>query len=270
MWSRTLIIVFILFCLTLSSNVALGQCPLELNSTCIAEMQNDLKLELRDLWEDQIIWTHMLIGAVSDNSTDKEAIAERIMKNSKKIGNALKPYYNRSECEKYGDLVKEITLDVVSLAELTKEENNAMSVIDGKILQSINDIVNFENSTNPNWDIDARKKIWNDYLNFTKSDALISLTNNRTPSIDNFDQIEIQANLMADSLATGIITQALSYGGVAVVNRDECVSCGTCVEECPEEAIFLDCEEVAVVIKRKCTECKTCVDACPSEAISME
>jgi len=35
--------------------------------------------------EDQIIWTHMLIGAVSDNSTDKEAIAERIMKNSKKI-----------------------------------------------------------------------------------------------------------------------------------------------------------------------------------------
>jgi len=28
-----------------------GQCPLELNSTCIAEMQKDLKLELRDLWK---------------------------------------------------------------------------------------------------------------------------------------------------------------------------------------------------------------------------
>ncbi|NMB86029.1 MAG: 4Fe-4S binding protein, partial [Methanothrix sp.] len=26
----------------------------------------------------------------------------------------------------------------------------------------------------------------------------------------------------------------------AVVNREECVSCGTCVEECPEEAITLD------------------------------
>jgi ferredoxin len=57
---------------------------------------------------------------------------------------------------------------------------------------------------------------------------------------------------------------------VAVVNREECVSCGTCVEECPEEAIALDDEEIAVVNKEKCTECGTCVEACPSEAISME
>ena len=56
----------------------------------------------------------------------------------------------------------------------------------------------------------------------------------------------------------------------AVVNREECVSCGTCVEECPEEAFSLDVEEIAVLNKEKCTECKTCVEACPSEAISME
>ncbi len=53
-------------------------------------------------------------------------------------------------------------------------------------------------------------------------------------------------------------------------NARSCVSCGTCVEECPEEAISLDDEEIAVVNKEKCTECKTCVEACPSEAISME
>lgn len=56
----------------------------------------------------------------------------------------------------------------------------------------------------------------------------------------------------------------------AVVNREECVSCGTCVEACPEEAITLDYEEIATVNKDKCTECKTCVEACPSEAISIE
>ena len=56
----------------------------------------------------------------------------------------------------------------------------------------------------------------------------------------------------------------------AVVNREECVSCGTCVEECPEEAISQNDEEIAVVNKEKCTECKTCIEACPSEAISME
>lgn len=56
----------------------------------------------------------------------------------------------------------------------------------------------------------------------------------------------------------------------AVVNRDECVSCGTCVEECPEDAISLDEEEIAVVDAEKCTECGTCVEACPSEAITLE
>jgi ferredoxin len=56
----------------------------------------------------------------------------------------------------------------------------------------------------------------------------------------------------------------------AVVNRDECVSCGTCVEECPEEAITMDDEEIAVVNADKCTDCGTCVEACPSEAITLE
>lgn len=56
----------------------------------------------------------------------------------------------------------------------------------------------------------------------------------------------------------------------AVINRDECVSCGTCVEECSEEAITMDDEEIAVVNVDKCNDCGACVDACPSEAITVE
>lgn len=56
----------------------------------------------------------------------------------------------------------------------------------------------------------------------------------------------------------------------AVVNKDECVGCGTCVEECEAEAISMNDEEIAVINTDKCTECGSCVDSCPSEAISME
>ncbi len=55
----------------------------------------------------------------------------------------------------------------------------------------------------------------------------------------------------------------------AIVNREECVSCGTCAEECLEEAVTLDDEEIAVVDSKICTECGTCVEACPSEALSI-
>ncbi|MDD1752054.1 MAG: 4Fe-4S binding protein [Methanotrichaceae archaeon] len=56
----------------------------------------------------------------------------------------------------------------------------------------------------------------------------------------------------------------------AKVNREECVSCGTCVDECPEEAIALDDEEIATVNPEKCTECGKCVEACPSSAINLD
>ncbi|MHC1631742.1 MAG: 4Fe-4S binding protein [Methanotrichaceae archaeon] len=56
----------------------------------------------------------------------------------------------------------------------------------------------------------------------------------------------------------------------AVVDRDECVGCGTCVEVCEQEAITLGDDEIAVVDPEKCTECGTCVDECPSEAIHIE
>jgi ferredoxin len=55
----------------------------------------------------------------------------------------------------------------------------------------------------------------------------------------------------------------------AKVNREECVSCGICIEECPEEAITLDEEEIATVDEKKCTECGKCAEAWPSEAIEI-
>jgi len=57
---------------------------------------------------------------------------------------------------------------------------------------------------------------------------------------------------------------------VAKVNKDECVGCGTCVDECPSEAISMSDDDIAVVDADVCSECGMCVDACPTEAITME
>ena len=47
---------------------------------------------------------------------------------------------------------------------------------------------------------------------------------------------------------------------------DECVSCGTCAEECPSEAIS-EGEDMYVIDQDKCTECGTCVEVCPTGAV---
>ncbi|NPE31370.1 4Fe-4S binding protein [Methanococcoides sp. SA1] len=57
---------------------------------------------------------------------------------------------------------------------------------------------------------------------------------------------------------------------VAVINRVECVGCGTCVDDCPSEAISMDGENIAVVKADECIDCGACVDSCPTDAITME
>jgi ferredoxin len=55
----------------------------------------------------------------------------------------------------------------------------------------------------------------------------------------------------------------------AIVNKDTCTGCETCIDECPAAAITL-VDEKAEVNNELCVDCGSCVDVCPSEAITME
>lgn len=52
-----------------------------------------------------------------------------------------------------------------------------------------------------------------------------------------------------------------------VVDREECVGCGTCVPICPFGAIDFSAVEKKARINDKCTSCGVCVPSCPVEAI---
>ena len=54
---------------------------------------------------------------------------------------------------------------------------------------------------------------------------------------------------------------------MAYVIGDDCVACGTCIDECPVGAISEG--EKYVIDAEACTECGTCADVCPSGAISL-
>lgn len=54
---------------------------------------------------------------------------------------------------------------------------------------------------------------------------------------------------------------------MAYVINDDCVACGTCIDECPVGAISEG--EKYVINPDECTECGSCADACPSGAITL-
>ena len=49
---------------------------------------------------------------------------------------------------------------------------------------------------------------------------------------------------------------------------DECTACGTCLDECPVEAISEG--DVYKIDPDVCTDCGACADVCPVEAIVPE
>jgi ferredoxin len=60
----------------------------------------------------------------------------------------------------------------------------------------------------------------------------------------------------------------------AIVDQDECIGCGVCIEMCPEVFTWND-DEKAVAYTNPVPEdvqqtCQEAADSCPSEAITIE
>ena len=55
-----------------------------------------------------------------------------------------------------------------------------------------------------------------------------------------------------------------------IIDKEECIGCGTCVDMCPEDVLEIDEDEKAYVAnKDDCTECKACEVNCEYDAISV-
>lgn len=57
-----------------------------------------------------------------------------------------------------------------------------------------------------------------------------------------------------------------------VVNFDDCIGCGSCVEICPEVFELRDDIKAYVISEGKCDtcDCQEAADICPTEAITFE
>jgi len=52
---------------------------------------------------------------------------------------------------------------------------------------------------------------------------------------------------------------------MAYVISEDCIACGSCLGECPEEAILEG--DIYTIDPALCTDCGSCADCCPTEAI---
>lgn len=54
-----------------------------------------------------------------------------------------------------------------------------------------------------------------------------------------------------------------------MVNVDDCVGCGACVDTCPAAALEINADSVVECDEGACVDCGACVDTCPAGALSL-
>lgn len=54
---------------------------------------------------------------------------------------------------------------------------------------------------------------------------------------------------------------------MAHIISEECLACGVCMDECPDDAIS-EGEDIFQIDPGKCNDCGTCAEVCPNESIS--
>ena len=168
-----------------------------------------LKLALRRLWSDHVIWTREYVVAAVAGTPDASAAAGRLLKNQEDIGNAVVPLYGAAAGQALTGLLKQHIMIAVDLIAAAKAGDNAkFAENDSKWTQNAEEIASLLSGANPqNWSKADVTDLLMQHLNLTKGEVVARLKSDWDADVIAFDQIFTEILTVADVLADGIVKQ---------------------------------------------------------------
>ena len=169
----------------------------------------ELRIALRDLWADHVVWTRLYIISAAAGTPDADAAAQRLLKNQEDIGDSIKPFYGEEAGDKLTSLLKDHILIAVDLLNAAKAGDSAAAEeAEKRWYDNAGDIATFLSEANPdNWSREETIEMLNEHLSLTKTEAVARLTGDYATDVETFDEIFDQSMAMADHLADGIVKQ---------------------------------------------------------------
>lgn len=167
-----------------------------------------LTQDMRKLWTDHVVWTRDYIIAAVADQPDKQAAANRLMKNQEDIGNAVASYYGADAGNKLTDLLKQHIAIAVDLISAAKAGNKAaQEQADARWQQNAVDIADFLSKANPNWPRATLVDMMKMHLSTTTNEVVARLTKDWDGDVHAFDEVYAHILKMSDALSEGIIKQ---------------------------------------------------------------
>lgn len=169
-----------------------------------------LRLSMRKLWEDHIVYTRNFIISAIANLADIDAITQRLLKNQDDIGNATKPYYGSKFGNKLSQLLKiHILIAGYVVEDAIAKDTQKFNEDYVKWQNNANDIAKFLSENNPNWSEEELKDMLYTHLKLTTGEVSSRLQENWQADINFYDKNHDHMLMFSDMLTKGIINQFL-------------------------------------------------------------
>ena len=167
-----------------------------------------LRLAMRQLWEEHIVYTRNFIISGLAGSEDAGKVAERLLRNQDDIGNAIKPIYGEAAGKKLSALLRDhilIAADIVTAARTGNGDGVAAG--QKKWRGNADDIAGFLSGANPNWKKPALTDMLYKHLDFTTTEVVSRLKKDWAADIEAYDKGHEHMLMFSDMLTSGIVKQ---------------------------------------------------------------
>lgn len=174
----------------------------------MATSKEPVRLALRKLWSDHVIWTREYIVAAVAGTADAEAAAGRLLRNQEDIGGAVAGFYGDAAGTALTKLLKDhimIAVDLVAAAKSADQVEFAKH--DARWTANAREIAAFLAAANPNWPEKDLLDLLSLHLKLTKDEAVARITADYAADIKAFDDIFNEIIVLADALHDGLAAQ---------------------------------------------------------------
>lgn len=174
----------------------------------ISQSMLTLQVNMRQLWEDHIIYTRNYIISSLADLKDAQVVAGRLLRNQEDIGNAIKPIYGEEAGNKLYELLKEhilIAVDIIVAAKMSDTEKVEASQKTWRV--NADSIAEFLSTANPKWQKSVLTDMLYKHLELTTLEVTSRLKKDWTADIDAYDKGHEHMLMFSDTLTYGIIRQ---------------------------------------------------------------
>ena len=167
-----------------------------------------VRIALRKLWSDHVIWTRAYVVAAVNGTPDADAAAGRLMQNQEDIGAAVAGFYGQAAGDRLTELLKEHILIAVDLVAAAKNgQQDAFDSHDARWSANAEAIAAFLAGANPNWPKQDVVDLLNLHLKLTKDEAVARLNSDWAADVKAFDDIFTEIMVLADVIHDGLVAQ---------------------------------------------------------------